>query len=627
MGSSLIVEEKAQFSGRMSQGALKRIRYAIGLRIEAASIPFTDKRYITAGVALLTLICALRMYWTWATWGDVSIDCGRELYVPAVLRQGQMLYRDVWYHYGPAAPYFNSVLFRIFGMHMAVAYFAGALAALGSGIFLFLTGVELAFPWAGWTAGAAVVIEAFEPGLFSFPWPYSFASVYGCLISCALLWLLVQGMERGGWAWMGAAGLLAASALLLKLEFGAAAYAGVGLTMLLRWLATRDGKRLARDIAVVLPGVAVCYMVIGWMVSIRGPSFITQENIMSWPTSFFMKAYGKQWLAHTGLALNGTAFLETLKHTILVAGMLLAIRELLFARERGRRGILLLILLISGLVAYSRFLLWNLQPLWTAQATFFPRAMVLYTTLGGGIAVWYFVRQTRDVQAARFVLLLMFSSLLAARLMLNMQPDGYPIFYNGPVILGYLLLLSVALAGHGQKRQTRMVAVVLAGCVSVVALRAGYLSRHWPPVVPLETVYGTLRVPQRTAENYRAAIAFIREKTARNEAVLVVPEDTSLYFLSETHAPTRVYAFTPGIVAPGKMTDELFREIEAKNIRYLLWSNRTFMEYGAPIFGRDFNQELALFFTQHYKPVGLLVPGGEKRWGLTFTVWEREDRK
>lgn len=510
---------------------------------------------------------------------------------------------------------------------MAVAYFAGALAALASAIFLFLTGVELAFPWAGWSAGAVVVIEAFEPGLFSFPWPYSFASVYGCLISCALLWLLVRGLEKGRWVWMATAGLLAATALLLKLEFGVAAYAGVGLVILLRCAATRGWKRLARDAASVLPGVAVCCIVIGWMVSLRGVSFITQENIMSWPTSFFMRAYGKEWLAHTGFALNGTAFLETLKQTGFWAGMLLALHGLLSAGKLSRRRVLLLLLLVLGLVAYSRFFLWDLTPLWTAQATFFPRAMVLYVMLGGVFAVWYLLPGMRDLQAARVVVLLLFSSLLAARLMLNMQPDGYPIFYNGPVVLGYLVLLSVALAGHGQKKQLRMVALVLAGCVLVVAFRAGYLSRHWPPLVPMETAYGTLRLPERTAQNYRAAIAFIKEKAERNEAVLVVPEDTSLYFLSQTHAPTRVYAFTPGIVAPGKMTDELFREIEAKNIRYLLWSNRTFLEYGVPVFGRDFNQELAHFFTQHYKPVGPLVQGGEKRWGLTFMIWEREEIK
>jgi hypothetical protein len=43
----------------------------------------------------LVLLCACRMYWTGASRGNVSTDCGREEYVPAVLAQGQMLYRNV----------------------------------------------------------------------------------------------------------------------------------------------------------------------------------------------------------------------------------------------------------------------------------------------------------------------------------------------------------------------------------------------------------------------------------------------------------------------------------------------------------------------------------------------------
>ena len=40
------------------------------------------------------------------------------MYVPAVLAEGRTLYREVWFPYPPAAPYFNSWLFRLFGTHL-----------------------------------------------------------------------------------------------------------------------------------------------------------------------------------------------------------------------------------------------------------------------------------------------------------------------------------------------------------------------------------------------------------------------------------------------------------------------------------------------------------------------------
>ena len=58
------------------------------------------------------------------------------------------------------------------------------------------------------------------------------------------------------------------------------------------------------------------------------------------------------------------------------------------------------------------------------------------------------------------------------------------------------------------------------------------------------------------------------------EATMSIPEDTALYFLSGIRCPTRVLAFTPGLLAPGKMTDQVIQQMEAKPVRYLLISNR-----------------------------------------------------
>ena len=81
---------------------------------------------------LLTALWAVQVFATWAAWGNLTIDSGHEMYIPALLAQGKVLYRDVWYPYGPAAPYFNSYLFRMFGVNLNVLYWAGSLSALCS---------------------------------------------------------------------------------------------------------------------------------------------------------------------------------------------------------------------------------------------------------------------------------------------------------------------------------------------------------------------------------------------------------------------------------------------------------------------------------------------------------------
>jgi hypothetical protein len=78
------------------------------------------------------------------------------------------------------------------------------------------------------------------------------------------------------------------------------------------------------------------------------------------------------------------------------------------------------------------------------------------------------------------------------------------------------------------------------------------------------------------------------------------------------------------MLVPGKMTEDTIREIEQRPVRYVLWSNRRFPEYGVPRFGIDFDRTFGDYLTSHYRPVGYLVPGSAVEWLVRFTLWERK---
>ena len=260
-----------------------------------------------AGLAALVVLWAWKFYSTWAAWGNLTIDSGHEMYVPWMLARGKMLYRDVWFLYGPGGPYFTSWLFRLFGARLNVLYWAGSVSALGSAIFLYLVGIRVSSRIAGWTAGAVILLEAFQPSLFCFPLPYSYSTVYGGLVGCAFLWFAVSACARPGWWWMFGAGTAAAAALIFKPEFGTACYGTLALLIAGQCLLQKSWKPMGRGVATSLPGVLLCAWVLWWMISIAGVEFITQENIMSWPGSYFMKTYGKLWLAATGFSFSASA--------------------------------------------------------------------------------------------------------------------------------------------------------------------------------------------------------------------------------------------------------------------------------------------------------------------------------
>ena len=619
---------------------------------------------------------------TWAAWGDLTIDSGHEMYVPAMLAAGKMLYRDIWFMYPPAAPYFNGYLFHIFGVHLNVLYWAGSLAALGSAIFLYLAGMSLGSWLIGWTAGTVILVQAFGQGEFCFPLPYTFSAVYGCFIACLFLWLTVEAIRSARFIWLLAAGTAAAIALLLKLEFGAACYGTLLLLVVADSWRQRAWKPLWTAALAILPGVVGCAFVARWMTSIAGADFITQENFMTWPTSYFMKAYGKVWLHLTGFDLSSGALLAAFGRICMFAGAVIGLRWLLrrnqdsglivfafglgiaafeslpvvalmkaavfltentavaaficaaifvavaialriFVRQKRDWGALLLAVLgLSVAAAACLTPVVALKGALLLPRIFFPADMVAIVGLAG-VACWFRLRRGLSSESLAVCAAFALPVLLAFRILMRMEPAGYPIYYNGTVILAFLFLTSALVVPRSAELPIALRGELLVCCCCLlwVIADAPVFAQWHARLAPLETERGVVRTRQDMVVNYQQAIAFMKEKAAAGESVLSVPEDTSLYFLSGTLCPTRVYQFTPGVLVPGKMTEGVISEIERKRVRYLLWSNRSFPEYGVPMFGRDYETVFAAYLTSHYRPVGPLVANTNSKW--TAEVWER----
>jgi hypothetical protein len=204
-----------------------------------------------------------------------------------------------------------------------------------------------------------------------------------------------------------------------------------------------------------------------------------------------------------------------------------------------------------------------------------------------------------------------------------MEPVGYAIYYDGPVLLSYFLILSWLLGWKApaltlSNRSAAFLPYIAA--LVAVSLDIVPLYKLNSNSARLVTDRGVIYTTPQKAQAYRSALDFIRHQPP-SASFLSVPEDVSLYFLAGIHCPTRVYAFTPGVLAPGKMTGRVIQEIEQKKVRYLIWSNRTFEEYGSPNFGLDFDQELGQYFTAAYRPIRTI--GGEASGGWKAVVWER----
>jgi hypothetical protein len=586
------------------------------------------------GLAVLISIGVLSCLWLalvpfgWARWGSVTVDCGRELYVPAALAEGKMLYRDVWYLYGPGAPYLNSLLFRIFGIHLNVLYFAGSLAGLIAMLVLFRCALYLAPLPVAFSVGYIVLIQSFGGGIFNYPLPYTYASVYGSVAACLFLLYAIRGAlnpKKINLLW---AGLWSAVALLTKLEFGLACFGALAVLQVGLILRQRSWHLAFGNLLAVTPALLICAAVIGWMVSIGGVAFITQENFMSWPTSYFMQKYGQYWLRTNGYDLSLSQLQKVVVLTVGFAAFWVGFRLCLLSvfRKLWLRAVCIGAVLGAGTLAF-----WIETPEQLdadIAMLIFPRQMVFLVALVIPLAGFLFWRSRAHARELAILVVATFGPLLAFRILFGMIPGGYAIYYNGPVLLSFVvLLLAIAIPGAhiqngvGVRRARWFVCAVVCGWVTLLA-SPRYVDMRTGRVA-LKSERGTIYVRETTLPAWADVLNFMRQSKQGGQAVISIPEDTALYFFADVLSPTRVFAFTPGTLSPGPMTAKTIAEMELARVRYVIWSNRQFPEYGVPEFGVDFDVPFAEYIRRNYRPVREFSSSNRPD-GWKATLWERK---
>ena len=155
-----------------------------------------------------------------------------------------------------------------------------------------------------------------------------------------------------------------------------------------------------------------------------------------------------------------------------------------FSGRNRLPGLLFTAALVTGLVAYWRFLSSESSLASIAVAVFFPLPLVFSTIVGAACAGCYFLGAGRTPRLARMVLLLGFAGLLAFRVMYRTVPDGFPNFYDGPAVLGYLILVTLLIRAVLGQRRFPLEYAALAGCLVMVYHYVTMLAMA--PVVPLQ---------------------------------------------------------------------------------------------------------------------------------------------
>jgi hypothetical protein len=538
--------------------------------------------YICLGVIYLLLVVI-----SWKRWANPIVDCGREMYVPWQISEGKMLYRDLFWMYGPLVPYWHALLFKLFGVHLNVLYAVGLMLTATQTALIFVIARRVLSESLALLAGALFLCQfAFRPSLGNLVFPYSFNAAYACALNLTALWLVLRQREqRSETLLLFCAGICVGLSLLCKQEIGLAA-----LAYLLVYLAVPQARppsapvsgqpreRLLTTACCLFPALVLPLLGYGWFASQLGLGTFLHDSL--WPRE----------------TLAQMKFFEQY-----VVGTLFDPKAILYLLGLSLWGMGTLWVVLGGAYIAQRFLPRFSSVIWITAV-----ALALIASPWSD-SVFRFL-ELNHLYAANLILLLIAlvstvrarSALFWISLFALCNTWRAPVFAGISAYSSFFMPASVVVfvwfwaewipaAGKrmdGNRWRFCLVTALVTLCVlqlsrSLVVFRVQLSHR-------IESQRGMMIVHRDIGPALVEAMRFLAANTRQDEPILLFPEETSLYFLCDRHSPSRYYQFAPALMPAAKEERALIRDANAAGVRIATVSNRSTTEYGKPYFGLDY---------------------------------------
>jgi 4-amino-4-deoxy-L-arabinose transferase-like glycosyltransferase len=552
----------------------------------------------------IALVFGAMLAVSWRRWISPIADSGREMDLPLRLMNGELLYRDVHYLYPPLSPYFNSLLYRIFGAHLEVLQAGGAICAILVVLMCYRIARKLMSPSESALAVIAVILVCVFKPSGNLIWPYAFAALHSMVFALGALLLALRYAENEKRRELVAAGVLIGLTAITKQEFALAAACAVAAAVV--WMRRADFKRLAADLAlaaapaslVALPVYAALLAFIGWKIIVEDchlfythlPASLVNYNAQRAGLDFPLLSFAQM----IGAAAVGVVMLSAAALLGGVPGR---------PRQAGQVKWMWIALDGALLVALAIRLIAGEE--WDGS----PMRALPFMLLGMIVVGWR--RREQDAGGGALFIVAVYSLAVLARVALRVPSGGAfgGFFLPTSLILFCHLFLRIAPQAVGRWAQDQSTArrTRLVGAWMLIALllttAVVYAARYRLNFnYELKTPRGELFVRRPIGEAFREALDFIAEHTTPDDAIAVLPEGSDLAFLGERRMALRLQIFLPGFLDERGERAEIAR-LKASRARYALIASRQMREFGADVFGRDYFTTLGRWIDENYRLV------------------------
>lgn len=611
-----------------------------------------DRVLRLSGPMLIAVVGSWILAWSWPYGPDVLIDFGRELYVPWRITEGDVLYVHLLYLNGPVSPYWNAMLFHVFGVGLRTLMTANAvLAALLTAILYALFTVAANRLAATAACLAFVSFMAFtqlnDIGNYDYLTPYSHEITHGLFLGLLALFAFAQRKRFGARVFV-VSGFLWGLVFLTKIEIFLALSAALGAGLLGALWAERRSLRsscfvLGSFLAAGLVPVLIAFLL---MLLAMSPSVALGGIFNQWVMAFRPEIVSSpfyQWVRGTDRLLANLELMGLWALRYAIFALPLALISLgTRARKRWRwmiaLGVFVAVYVTTG---PGPDLSWPAHGIlpgapsvriseWPDAVRILPLILLLL-----GLCVFAGFRRARREQHATevFVLrlvLIVFAFALLAKIFfkVSLAHYGFALAMPGTLVLIAALVSWIpewidCRGGFGAVFTAGALAVLLiAGQELIELVQYRYESR----------VYHIGRGADAFQDGGKAicaskVMALLSQRMKPAETLAVLPEGVMLNYLLRRRAPTPHINFMPiELMVYGE--DRILDDFEANLPDFILVAHKNTAEYGLPFFGKDYGVRLFNWVKGNYTLLGRCGhPPLQNAHQFGIDIVERRDRR
>ncbi len=548
---------------------------------------------------------------SWQKWQDLLVDYGQQVYIAWQISEGQVLYRDMTYLYGPLSAYVHGLLFKIFepGIMVMAWFNLGVLACLAGILYALLHKLADSL-----TATLAVLafFMVFAFGQYDFGGNYNFVCAYvselphGVFISFIALYQFTQYAHDPGEKRLALLGGLLGLIYMTKPEVFLAATTALVAGVALK-LSTAPARARIRGGLIFSGSFAVPLLLLTmyfWFHLSLNEAIKTM--LSPWVNVFFppfrsLPLY--KWITGTGaVAINLGQMLSYAAFLIGVMGGVLGINYLIL-KMRGRPALLawpVAGLAVAAAVGFSHHIaLMELGRAW-------PLFMALFTGYGF-FRFWKCRGQPEGDRHLALLVFATFSLVLLFKIFLNAHVYHYGFALALPATL---LLIKWAAYDFPQWTQRFLGSPVFTRVMAMTLILV-YIGGHawfsfkiydlkgYPVGAGLDTVVDYRTPFTNRGEIFNATLEYINRHLAPEAEFVTLPDAIMLNYMARRKSPIKYVNLSPGqwmIVG----NDPVLRDLKASAPPYIMLVDQKSPSFGYPYFGKDFGKPIYAWVMNNY---------------------------